>query len=135
MRKNMHDFKLPQHFNLQDSMQTLYATGDYFIRLKYRAEDSFEESYHSFVRDPDGQVRDLTSDAEKRHKLVNFQGEILAELSQFPQRRLKIMDIGCGPGWLLSALDCHWEKYGVEISKFAAEIAQEHGVIYNVSIE
>ena len=133
--KIMHEFKLPEDFDLQDSMQSLYKTGDYFFRLKYRAEDAFEESYHSLVCDPDGRVRDLTSDAEKQHKLVNFQGEILAALSKFPQSRLKIMDIGCGPGWLLSALGDHWEKYGVEISKFAAQIAQEHGVIHNVSIE
>ena len=131
----MNNFNLPEGFDLNRSMNTLYDTGEYFVRLPYRASGSFEEEYHETVFDPDGRIRDLTSEDEKRHKLANFQGEILDELKGFSKIPRKIMDVGCGPGWLLSALDGHWEKYGVEVSSFAAKIAQSYGDVEAVSIE
>ena len=47
----------------------------------------------------------------------------------------KILDIGCGPGWLLSYLDNNWQKYGVEVSKFASKNASKYGEIFNGEFE
>jgi SAM-dependent methyltransferase len=41
-----------------------------------------------------------------------------------------VLDIGCGPGWLLSALDPAWERHGVELSTAAAEHAARYGEIF-----
>lgn len=131
----MSGYYLPEGFDLARSMNTLYETGDYYVKLPSRADGVFEEEYHKVAVDPDGCVRHLVSEEEKQHKLLNFQGEILEALSKFPKSPFKIMDIGCGPGWLLSALDDRWLKYGLEISEFAANIAQNHCNVVNVSIE
>ena len=47
----------------------------------------------------------------------------------------KILDIGCGLGWLLSYLDDDWDKHGIEISKFASNHARQYGDIYNGVLE
>ena len=38
----------------------------------------------------------------------------------------KILDVGCGLGFFLSAINSQWEKYGVEISEFASDYARQH---------
>ena len=131
----MNDFYLPKDFDLWDSIGMLYKTNDYFVRLPIRGTASFESDYHELVVDPDGNRRDLTSFEERMHKLNNFQGEILEYLCSLPDEPRKIMDIGCGPGWLLSALSDHWDKNGIEISNFASQMASKYAHVINVSIE
>jgi 2-polyprenyl-3-methyl-5-hydroxy-6-metoxy-1,4-benzoquinol methylase len=65
--------------------------------------------------DPDGRKRDLTK--ERDFKLRNWYGGILKDLAQTKPGR--IIDVGCGLGYLLSALPPSWEKYGFDISGFA----------------
>ena len=43
----------------------------------------------------------------------------------------RVLDVGCGLGWLLSALGDRWAKQGIELSSFAAERASEHADIFN----
>lgn len=40
----------------------------------------------------------------------------------------KVLDIGCGMGNFLNVFDDNWEKYGIEISEFAAKKAQDSGI-------
>jgi len=40
--------------------------------------------------------------------------------------RGRILDLGCGGGFLLNTLGNHWEKYGVEVNPSAAEFARKH---------
>ena len=47
----------------------------------------------------------------------------------------KILDVGCGPGFLLSALDPKWECYGTEMSRLAAAHAESHGRIFCGQLE
>jgi len=120
--------------DLSDLINNLYHTQDYFVRLPSLPHSRFEEEYHETTVDPDGSVRHLLTDKEREHKLKNFQGEILSELMSH-QKGKSILDIGCGPGWLLSALDDSWLKCGVEISKFASTYAAKYGTIYNGTLE
>ncbi len=66
------------------------------------------EGYWGTVTDPDGVIRDRM--AEKNQYLDDIKAE-LAFLHSLPKGR--ILDVGCGPGWLLKEME-GWEKYGVE---------------------
>ena len=55
---------------------------------------------------------------EKNHKLKQIK-EVLKYLKE--EKPGKILDIGCGHGWLLSTLSNKWNKFRLDISKFAAK--------------
>jgi 2-polyprenyl-3-methyl-5-hydroxy-6-metoxy-1,4-benzoquinol methylase len=40
----------------------------------------------------------------------------------------KILDVGCGYGFLLSYLNNSWDRYGIEPSQYAASIARQKGI-------
>ena len=109
-------------------------TNDYYIKRPINTKIRFEEDYHDIVIDPDGIERNLISAQERSHKLRNFSAEVVEELNR-SLKGGKILDIGCGPGWILSTLkDQNWEKFGVEISKFVSDYASQFGQIYNGSV-
>ena len=121
-------------FNLIAELDKLYLTNDYYIKRPINTKIRFEEDYHDIVIDPDGIERNLISAQERSHKLRNFSAEVVEELNR-SLKGGKILDIGCGPGWILSTLkDQKWEKFGVEISKFASDYASQFGQIYNGSV-
>ena len=47
----------------------------------------------------------------------------------------RVLDVGCGYGWLLSALNNKWKKYGVEVSKYAGMYSKKFGNIHLGEIE
>jgi len=112
-------------FDLASAMQGLYETDAYYVSLP-PGETSYEENYWGDVVDPDGVRRDRTTEREAH--LSNLAHE-LEFISSLPTGR--VLDVGCGLGWLLSALDDNWDKHGVEISDFAAEHARNHAEIFN----
>ena len=67
------------------------------------------------IRDPDGRVRDLTK--EREYKLKNWYGDIASVLKK--EKPGRVLDLGCGLGYLLSALSDRWHKYGYEPNSFA----------------
>ena len=97
----------------------------YFTRQKPESPVEYEESYWGLVRDPDGALRERLK--ERDQVLEDLTEEIAFLKSLQPGR---ILDIGCGPGFLLSGLDDAWERYGVEVSRYAAEVAVEWGDIH-----
>jgi SAM-dependent methyltransferase len=98
----------------------------YYTRREPPAATEFEEGYWGVVKDPDGNVRDLS--AERNKKVEDLSCE-LAFVNKLPPGRL--LDVGCGLGHLLSGVDPRWERHGIEISEYAAERATEHGVIFH----
>ena len=111
--------------DLAAAMRQLYASGAYFVTLPSRAGDAAADSYWSEAVDPDGRVRDRFS--ERDHYLANIAAELEYIGGLAPGR---VLDIGCGPGWLLSSLDPRWVRHGVELSTVAAEHAAAHGDIH-----
>ncbi|NQU05220.1 MAG: class I SAM-dependent methyltransferase [Calditrichaeota bacterium] len=98
----------------------------YFTRRKQTKTPDYEESYWGVVKDPDGIERDRLAEREKHLEDVK---EELDFLNSLPIGR--ILDVGCGLGYLLSGLKSGWEKHGIEVSKFACEHASQFGNIHH----
>lgn len=103
---------------------------DYFVRRALPAEASYEESYWGVITDPDGQVRDRR--LERAQHLDDLKTE-LAFIHSLPPG--KLLDVGCGLGFLLSGVEHGWERHGVEVSSFAAQSAGQYGCIFNGALE
>ena len=83
---------------------------------------TYEGDCWTKATDPDGTQRDLTK--EQNFKLKNWYGGVV----QFIQKMQpgKVIDYGCGLGYLLSALPKSWEKYGFDISKFSQSFIKQN---------
>lgn len=81
-------------------------------------------------KDPDGVIRNKTT--EREQKLEDLQEE-LAYLNALSGGM--ILDVGCGLGFALEALDAKWEKYGLDTSKYACKHAKRFGNIHEGPIE
>lgn len=100
-------------------------TNPYFTERASPMTPDYEEQYWGKIVDPDGCVRNRL---EERIKHLEDVKQELAFLNNLPPGR--ILDIGCGLGYLLSGLDERWERHGVEISQFAARQAAQWGRIF-----
>jgi len=76
--------------------------------------------------DPDGNVRERIGSDEERQYVEDVADEISYVASQKPH---SVLDVGCGPGWFLSALPGNIVKYGTDICKKAMDEAEARGVI------
>ena len=104
---------------------------EYYLKRETQDVD-YEESYWQFAFDPDGKRREMSSEIEQEHKRILAATEINFINSLKPG---KILDVGCGNGAILDGIDNKWDKYGVEISKYAADIASKKNMkIFNGSL-
>ncbi|RZB30166.1 MAG: hypothetical protein SRB1_02446 [Desulfobacteraceae bacterium Eth-SRB1] len=111
--------------SLLRSRQLSDKTGYFKARFTGSARGDYEEEYWCGVVDPDGAIRDKIKERQKRIRECREEIDYINSLK--PGRAL---DVGCGLGFLLSAIDNNWEKYGVDVSSFAAERAREYGEIF-----
>lgn len=120
-----------REFNLQKLMESLYENLNYFASIPIEVEMGYEEAYHHVTTDPDGKTRNLLE--EREHSLAGVK-----EITDYLKHKVhpgKILDIGCGLGWILSSLSNEWDKYGIEISKFASNHAAQFGNIHNGALD
>lgn len=87
-----------------------------------RTETEYEETFWEATVDPDGTVRHLLEEREDKIK-NRYRGDI-DYIHRLPPGR--ILDVGCGPGFFLSAIDPAWEKHGMDISEFTINYVREH---------
>jgi SAM-dependent methyltransferase len=112
-------------FNLRESMNSLEQTLEYYVSIEPRGAVEYETAYHGIIVDPDGNSRNLL---DERDKNLQASKEIVEFVNSLPGG--KILDLGCGLGWLLSAIDRSWQKHGIEISQFAGNHASQYGSIF-----
>ena len=116
---------LPKYFDLSVEMKKLYISKDYYAPIKRNNNFSNDDYWLESV-DPDGNKRNRIDEKEQ------YISDISAEMDYINKLKPgKILDIGCGLGWLLSAVDDAWEKHGVEISQYASEYATKYANIKN----
>lgn len=94
----------------------------YFRRRTYKG--NFEDYYRPRP-DPDGVFRDVLKEEEKKIDRLKKEIEFINNLHKDGIKR-NFLDLGCGPGFVSSAInDENWNKYGLEVSKKAVEIAKK----------
>ena len=101
-----------------------------YYDIRQTENKDFEEAYWGTIKDPDGKERNRIN--EKDMYLDDIKDE-LSYLNKLPAG--KILDVGCGLGFLLSGLDKKFEKFGVEVSSLACESARNYGNIFNGTLE
>ncbi len=101
----------------------------YYKKIKCQEAD-YEQAYWDVIKDPDGKIRNRLEERDKFLANLNHELNFINALSPS-----KILDVGCGPGFLLSAIDDKHEKFGLEVSKFAADYAKQFATIYNAPLE
>ena len=88
---------------------------------KFDYDDS--NKYWVDIKDPDGNIRNIDSEKEKKFKLKNWYGDIPKFINSFENP--KVLDLGCGLGYLISSLNTKY-KYGVEPSSYACEAIKKN---------
>lgn len=116
--------------NLEKKINSLLHSEKYFVSIPPAKKVSYEEDYHKVAFDPDGKKRFLLN--EKKIFLKNNKHFIEYLQNTKPGR---ILDIGCGLGWFLSSLNSKWDKYGIDVSKFAVENASKYCKAQKVDVE
>ncbi len=82
----------------------------------------YEESYWGEITDPDGNRRILAN--ERKSKIKNWYGASIDYVNQ--QKPGKIIDIGAGLGFFLSAINKSWEKYAQDYSKYSLDFVVQN---------
>lgn len=87
---------------------------------------NYEESYWGKTIDPDGSNRNMLSDEEWKKQVGDIQW--IADIIN-SQTGGRLIDVGCGPGYFLSAVNAKWERHGVDVSKTALKIAKRYASV------
>ena len=119
-----------RELDLRRLMGNLCENLDYFASIPLDGEVGFEEEYHHTTIDPDGNKRNLLQEREQSLAGVKEITDYLGSV-----RPGTILDIGCGLGWILSSLGKEWDKYGIEVSKFASRHAAQFGNVHNGTLD
>jgi len=81
----------------------------------------YEEQYWGIIKDPDGKVRDLRLERESR--LKNWYCETVQFVNDMKPGR--ILDVGAGLGFFLSAVNANWERHALDVSAVGLKFIQE----------
>lgn len=96
------------------------------LYFKKRSNTKLDPEFYNNTIDPDGIERDMLSLEERDKKIVRCNKEIkfINNLIKNSKENLKLLDVGCGPGHVAYAINENCEKYGLETSSSACEIAK-----------
>ena len=84
------------------------------------------KDYYGNQPDPDGVIRNITSQNEVSHR-GNLAKDEIAHINQLSKRKdkQKILDLGCGTGGMSSCFDNGYEKYGLEIDESVTDLTRQ----------
>lgn len=92
-----------------------------------------KSNYWAPKADPDGKIRNRLTEFE-RDKFIKNNKSLIKSIKNYKPK--KILDIGCGPGFLLSALNKNkYELYGIENDGHATEYAKKYATIIKHDID
>jgi CMP-N-acetylneuraminic acid synthetase/SAM-dependent methyltransferase len=100
-------------------------SGNYFRKRIPAGVINYEDNYWGKTIDPDGKERN--KEREKWQYLEDAKHVIDYINTQEPGA---VLSVGCGFGYILSAINGKWLKYGTELSEYAGEKAREYGNIH-----
>ena len=84
--------------------------------------DSYDTAYYTDqVADPSGKIRSFLGDRKEKTNDHRIEWNIIRK----HKTGGKILDLGSGPGFFLSALEGHWEKFAVDTSEFSISNIQD----------
>lgn len=107
---------------LKKEFEKLLINKKYFIPIRRNKKINYKNYYKNSI-DPDGKKRLLVN--EKKEKIKQF--KVVLDFLKKDKKSGKILDIGCGYGWMLSMLNKkRWETHGVDISKDCKMIAEKN---------
>jgi len=113
-----------RHYGIQGDYRVVQCEACELVFLNPMYEDSelvplYPEDYYAF-RD---QSRKVGATKQIIKKVLGYEFE--AKDPKFNNVG-KVLDVGCGSGWLLARMhDQGWQAYGVEVNKAAAKLAAE----------
>jgi SAM-dependent methyltransferase len=97
----------------------------YYNHREIDRNHGFEEEYWKETKDPDGLTRFIGDEREHKRELASKELEFINTLTPG-----SILDVGCGTGAIIEGVDNKWKKYGLEVSKYAADEAKKYCDMY-----
>lgn len=86
----------------------------------------FDKAYYSGGSQVSGYENYIQYNLEQLSKKKNIWAKRLREIEKFSGSKGRILDIGCGAGFFLSLTrENNWDSYGVELSDYASNYAEE----------
>lgn len=101
------------------------TSNNYYKKRQGVLPANFEENYWDTTIDPDGNIR---KKKEEKEQFIKNAKSIIDYINTLKEG--KILDIGCGYGYLLSVVNNNWEKHGTELSNFTTKTASQYASIY-----
>jgi SAM-dependent methyltransferase len=104
------------HYKRCNNCRCVYQ--DPIIKLNY------SDNYWQGAIDPDGVTRNFLN--ERKFKIDNWYGDTIDFVNSYEKKDFSVLDLGCGLGYFLSALNTNFKKCGIEDSDFACDYIREN---------
>ena len=112
-------------FLLQSEFEKIRLKNKYYLKYNRNLKINYQNYFSNNV-DPDGKKRNLRNEEKLRLSQLKI---IKKFLDKNFKKKSKILDFGCGYGWLLKNLNKKkWEKNAIEINHDAFKFVRNFGI-------
>jgi len=103
-----------------------YKNTEYYYKKRKQIVKNFDKYQSRIQKDPDGKTRDPFM--EREHKVEFFKNEIkfINNLKFSKDVRPKLLDLGCGTGFVSSAIKKKFIKYGLEVGRESYNFSKKY---------
>lgn len=117
--------------DVNSKIRKLYYNKKYYFSFNRKVN---KKNYWSLKKDPDGKIRDRLKN-HKKEKSLFIQNNISLIKQIYKLKVKNFIDVGCGPGYLLSNFQNIMDVYGIEKDTNAIKIAERYGKIFNFDLD